>query len=306
MHNLSHSDLVLGVSTGAEGGRNVARPKFSCFKQISEAIYAEIKRNDDNQLAAFQPYSRIGGHYCPEDPMIPAVPAGYDLKHSAVRLEDASSLRFRSDDMSAFPFHQGVLLTAVYFPLIATLLPKWIKATAQQGIVKRLVVLVSGRGQPQDERADHADNSTKYTAKLIAHFIKRAYGMEVELVHSQTNLFRYDENIVFVKRELLPAINKHRDQLVEQYGAAWREHMRITLSFADGSTARISAINASLRHFRCSRLPHLLFTCSYAFIRSQALLHAFLGAQDLLARAKGQLALSPFSPFLTNRSIADL
>lgn len=39
-----------------------------------------------------------------------------------------------------------------------------------------------------------------------------------------------------------------------QYGSgtAWKELLNVTLSFADGSSARISAINASLRHYRPS------------------------------------------------------
>jgi hypothetical protein len=33
-------------------------------------------------------------------------------------------------------------------------------------------------------------------------------------------------------------------------GDAWKNSMNLTLSFADGSSARISSINASLRHYR--------------------------------------------------------
>jgi hypothetical protein len=86
---------------------------------------------------------------------------------------------------------------------------------------------------------------------LIALFLAKAYPkIEVQLIHSNTNLFRYDENIVFVKTELLPAINVMRDKLVEKHCGKWKEFMKITLSFADGTSARINAINASLRHLR--------------------------------------------------------
>jgi hypothetical protein len=38
--------------------------------------------------------------------------------------------------------------------------------------------------------------------------------------------------------------------MVQLHGAKWKEMMRLTLSFADGSSARISAINAALKHYR--------------------------------------------------------
>lgn len=76
--------------------------------------------------------------------------------------------------------------------------------------------------------------------------------VHVVRVHSVTNIFRYDENIAFVKTELLPLIEYYRDITAERWGTEWRSKYRITISFADGSPARISAINASLRPYRPS------------------------------------------------------
>lgn len=47
-------------------------------------------------------------------------------------------------------------------------------------------------------------------------------------------------------------IEYFRDQTAERWGTEWRNKYRITISFADGSPARISAINASLRPYRPS------------------------------------------------------
>ena len=41
-----------------------------------------------------------------------------------------------------------------------------------------------------------------------------------------------------------------RDELAERYAAEWRQFLRITISFADGATARISAIHQSLSRYR--------------------------------------------------------
>ena len=59
-------------------------------------------------------------------------------------------------------------------------------------------------GTPSDQaRGDRIDsNSTGETGQLLALFIQQMYGSRVEVVcvHSATNLFRFDENIVFVKK----------------------------------------------------------------------------------------------------------
>lgn len=52
------------------------------------------------------------------------------------------------------------------------------------------------------------DNSTKYIGVLVQKFIEREYPfIQVMHVHSQTNIFRYDENIAFVKRFVDMLIN---------------------------------------------------------------------------------------------------
>jgi hypothetical protein len=144
-------------------------------------------------------------------------------------------------------------------------------------------------------------------------FLRQLYPeLFVVRVHSATNIYRYDENITFVKTELLPLVEQFRDLSAEKWGQSlrcvsmgtfvrvflldgvrrtclrdphhtgsrplallmmeafrygtivvflirvvvagteWRNRYRITISFADGSPARISAINASLRPYRPS------------------------------------------------------
>ncbi|CAN0427409.1 unnamed protein product, partial [Ectocarpus sp. 12 AP-2014] len=84
-------------------------------------------------------------------------------------------------------------------------------------------------------------------------FLKRHFpSVRVVRVHSDTNIFRYDDNIRFVKTELLPLLNAERSQMAEKHGEDWQDMMHITMSFADGSPARISSINAALRHFKPS------------------------------------------------------
>ena len=80
-------------------------------------------------------------------------------------------------------------------------------------------------------------------------------------LHSESNIFRYDDNIGFVKSELLPVIESYRDaiatnsplpneigdgvlKVAEEYNPEWRSQFHLSLSFADGSNARQYAIQA--------------------------------------------------------------
>lgn len=51
-------------------------------------------------------------------------------------------------------------------------------------------------------------------------------------------------------RELLPMIDSLRDNLAHRVAAKWKDMFKLTLSFADGSSARVSAINAALKPYR--------------------------------------------------------
>ena len=51
-------------------------------------------------------------------------------------------------------------------------------------------------------------------------------------------------------RELLPMIDALRDDLARKVGSKWKDIFKLTISFADGSSARISAINAALKPYR--------------------------------------------------------
>jgi len=55
-------------------------------------------------------------------------------------------------------------------------------------------------------------------------------------------------------KELRPLIEKHRDVLVDRFKDAWKKHFHVTISYADGPPARLSALNASLRVYAPSYL----------------------------------------------------
>jgi hypothetical protein len=148
----------------------------------------------------------------------------------------------------------------VYFPLLSILIPKWLKSIHYHPAeahrrVQLVMFLVTGRGTPNDPSTWIMDNSTKIAGQLMIRFLEQVYPfIQVQQLHSSINLFRYDENILFVKQDLLPRVDALRDRLINYSqlppDRPWKNHFHVTLSFADGSSARVSSINASLKHYR--------------------------------------------------------
>ncbi|RLN73916.1 hypothetical protein BBJ28_00009921, partial [Nothophytophthora sp. Chile5] len=91
-------------------------------------------------------------------------------------------------------------ITAVYFPLVAVLLPKWTQVLQefQSEGSQQLVYLISGAGIPRNDAHSRSGNSTEITAQLIALFVHQYYPhMATIQVHSGSNIFRFDDNVQF-------------------------------------------------------------------------------------------------------------
>lgn len=159
-----------------------------------------------------------------------------------VRRADVPSL-MRSDD------DKPLVARRAYFPLLAVVLRAWLDDVAVAGS-ERKVMLVTGTGTPRD--ASHPDptgNSTEAAGRLARKFLQRAADVEVVLLHSESNVFRYDENISFIRHELQPAIEQLRARVVGE-DDDWATRFKVSVSFADGAPARVSTIHRSLRPYR--------------------------------------------------------
>ena len=114
--------------------------------------------------------------------------------------------------------HSPLHLEAIFFPLLSSLLRRWHRQiTEKYGSVlsknvKKVLILVSGVGTPRNWTHSISGNSTEACAELMEMFIKVLYpDVVVVRVHSQREIFRYDENITFANEELLPCIDAYRD-----------------------------------------------------------------------------------------------
>lgn len=181
---------------------------------------------------------------------------------------------------------------AVFFPLLSILLPRWLGQIADKfgdgsssmkaplsnvaaplytPNVKKVIVLVSGVGTPRNWTHSINGNSTQACAELMELFINTLYpDVTVVRIHSETNIFRWEENITFATQELMPCIDSYRDAHARgepypdeiasvngesrmnrnEFNPGWKQSVSVTYSFADGSAARSFAIQSALRPYR--------------------------------------------------------
>jgi hypothetical protein len=111
-------------------------------------------------------------------------------------------------------------VSKVQFPLCSVLIPKFNEAIDRKYAnmtnikVLKVVILVSGVGTPRSWTHSVTGNSTAGAAKLMELFINENHpDIVVVRLHSESNIFRYDDNIGFVKAELLPVIESYRDAI---------------------------------------------------------------------------------------------
>ena len=284
VHNVSHTDLVVSFGGPDDGFDDLdddaalfARPKFSHFAAVSAELLDAARRS----AVVARCRSRRRDDTCAKYPVVPSLggpgPRGEDRMPCGLALRGAapwSAARVRNElktrffktttlrdhaDANANPDPAPVAPRRVYFPLLAVLLRAWLASTDDGEASKdRVVLLVSGAGTPRDANRDARDNSTEHVAELMELFLARAcevgalpFAVTVVRLHSEANVFRYDENISFVRHELEPAVVALRQTVVgAEPGDDWADRFRVAISFADGAPARVSTIHKSLRLYR--------------------------------------------------------
>mmetsp|Transcript_25324 Transcript_25324/g.59275 ORF Transcript_25324/g.59275 Transcript_25324/m.59275 type:complete len:879 (-) Transcript_25324:2979-5615(-) len=324
VHNVSHTDLVLSLDaplptlscplSGRDGSDSfcLCRPRFSAFDAYSQRLMNFIQGKDEQKILEsairLPRYERNDETQQPQPSSHDVgeeVPIGFRLQHGhkAEECLNLNSLQISSDDLkdlrvrgrdahrvtnySSSSADDSLKINAVFFPLLATLMPLWVsKISTKYGgsssssttspliTPKKVLILVSGVGQPRNWTHSVKGNSTRNCAELMKIFLQSNYpDLIVVHIHSDTNIFRYDENITFVQNELLPKIQEYRDAHAQglpypdevsnispyridrgnknrPFSTEWRKSFSVTISYADGSPARNHAIQAALRTFK--------------------------------------------------------
>jgi cytidine deaminase len=288
VHNVSHTDLVMGLDPCDSGQEYcLCRPRFSAFDLYARRILKSLP--EKAEIISFPRYERSDDDprhkiITPKVSRQKMLPTGFRLDANnielTIRQNDRLDLRFRGRDV---PYIEDILrkekypdkslrLNYVFFPLLAALLPRWRKQIASnyssQAEVKKVLILVTGVGSPRNWTHSVDGNSTEVCAELMERFVHLLYpDMKVVRIHSSTNIFRYDENILFAKRELKPLVDAYRDAHargqpypdeiklpkdleIKPFSAEWKRSFNVTLSYADGSPARVYAIQTALRPYK--------------------------------------------------------
>ncbi|OWZ09848.1 hypothetical protein PHMEG_00017384 [Phytophthora megakarya] len=255
----------------------LGRPKFSLFQQTSQQILKRVqqlrhpKREATHAAAVLSVLPSllhpnlldINGERWKARCQDTESPIGFNLADAPIPINKIELLRdfqLRGEVEATRLVEKHwdrVAITAVYFPLVALLLPKWTQVLQefQSEGSRQLVYLISGAGIPRNVHHSSSGNSTEVTAQLIVLFVHKYYPhMTAIQVHSGSNIFRFDDNVQFMTRELRPLLEAHRETLVDRCGEAWKSHFHVTIAYADGPPARLSALNASLRMYRPSYL----------------------------------------------------
>ena len=279
----------------------LCRPRFSAFDNYSLRVRNSLPKKShllSESLIRIPRYERNEAtpryNIKPEPEGAALFPVGVSLERSScndlvVAPEELSDLRVRGRDAPRIVSTEATRINAIFFPLLSTLLPRWHARISEKysprDNLKKVLILVTGVGTPRNWTHSVTGNSTEKLADLMEEFINTLHpDITVVKIHSDTNIFRYDENILFVQRELVPCINSWRDShakglpypdeteegsfirrfsssssssyaaeiLEAPFNTEWRKSFSVTQSFADGSPARNHAIQAALRTYRPS------------------------------------------------------
>ncbi|ETV71983.1 hypothetical protein, variant [Aphanomyces astaci] len=271
VHNISHSDLILELTgdSALKTSRNatslLARPKFSLFNIVSQSIVQQLdKLLTPVQADTYEREMDSPRFQLRERCVSTCHPVGFRLDVKPINLEsfplELSDFQLRASDETIAEVESSwkhIRITACFFPLLGILVPKWLQVLADvhSAESQQLLYLISGAGIPRNASHSICGNSTEYTAALMSKFVSAYYpNIHVTQIHSGSNIFRYDDNVQFMTRQLRPVLEAHRDLLVTKVGDHWKSHFHLTIAYADGPPARLSALNAALRVYQPSYL----------------------------------------------------
>jgi hypothetical protein len=218
---VSHADLLCAVPSVKDGSSPleygpplIVRPKFSKYKLLTDRCLEAIRgrrsgaipssipslppaaassaSSSSNTLPPSSTSSQLTSSssrscqasYFPSaiaDQSQESLPYGWSFGHDTLEADVTDNFHFKSGDRSKRGLRALPKMLAVYVPLIAVMVRRWLR---QQGVYdpheptggrRYLLYLVSGHGTPQNQALPQTSNSTQSTARIIAEFVKTFY-----------------------------------------------------------------------------------------------------------------------------------
>lgn len=259
VHNVSHTDVILLVesdapaATGSVSADCFAKPLFATFAEATRSL-AQMLVMEDAPLRTIS--------MAVSDTV--DLPVGLRFTR-AVEL-DAASVTLRTPPQTGAPAAPGckVRITGILFPLIATLVPRWIAVLAGRSRranrgatvspapppARQIIYLVSGASVPDDPEYASGTSTTDYAASILCRFLRCAYvDVIVHPISSGADVFRFDDNASFFRYNINPLLSANVATLVRAYEEGWKKKFSVTISMAAGSPARLAALNSALRYY---------------------------------------------------------
>lgn len=289
VHHVSYSDVVLGVhepSTGktrygqcrgaleeiAAGLMRVIRTSESSERQpvyqcrlIKEADLKSFRDGDDGptinvgfDLSPVQALIRNESWHNPEKVLRQS--DEYEDNKAERSPEEVPAISPESQPPPS-PSAAQPLFNRVCFPIFALALHTFLEKMRRQlhrcDYLK--VFFLSGCHQQLGHGAESRSTYSaalllvKWTEQFLQERVREAnhnVKVEIEVIHSGSGIFVYDENVRFVTQEVLPKIDAAREKCLDSYKSGWSRFFRVTTTLAEGAPARVSAITQGLHHFR--------------------------------------------------------
>lgn len=181
IHNVAHTDVILSLNstdTSLPTDAIIGRPKFCYFSKL-QGIYESMLQNEPEGFKVFakevfadlnqttpipRDESNSRFEYCSaihRDIALGAksgdsrlmYPAGFDLTDLNYTLEDLSILRihksaiYNSLSLSNDVLTKQAVVTRVYFPLLAVLIPRWLEDMSDLVDQEKRILLISGQAR---------------------------------------------------------------------------------------------------------------------------------------------------------------
>ncbi|RYY32453.1 hypothetical protein EON62_05340, partial [archaeon] len=166
----------------------------------------------------------------------------------------------------------------MYFPVLSVIIPRWLitGSAAQPRLLTRsssssssssssgggsgatvevddhqpTLFLLSGANSFVDASFNTCLSTTEFVGCMATSFLEMCYPwLSLRHISSTVEALRYDTNVSFVKKLVIPMIDMLRRRLVMGVGDIWRKRFHVYLSLAAGAPARLAALNSAMREY---------------------------------------------------------
>lgn len=286
MHHVSYSDLVLGVEDGRTKETKYGQIHGYLLENITSGLMRAFRTGETNEkLPAYScpliSESDLYAQQLSDDVEPQLINVGFELGriNSWINIDNwhkpEKIIRHWNDGGSSVSSpnpprnvsdeeespKDGPRFNRICFPIFAlalhTMLEKMRRQSHRCDFFK--IFFLSGSHQILEQGGESCSTYSAalllslWTEQFLKDLVREAghsVKIDIEVVHSGSGIFVYDENVRFVNQEVLPKVDEAREKCLGIYREGWSRFFHVTTTLAEGAPARVSAITQGLHHFR--------------------------------------------------------